>query len=69
MFLRAAAFGLLTVSLLSTPGHAITAKEKMVTCKFGADNQKLAGKARNTFLSRCMAGSGGPVARAKPKTQ
>jgi hypothetical protein len=40
----------------------------MVTCKFGADNQKLTGKARTTFLSRCMANSDAP-ARAQPKPQ
>jgi hypothetical protein len=60
--------GLAAGLLLATPSHAITAKEKMVTCKFGADDQKLTGKARNTFLARCMSNSDGP-ARAKPKPQ
>jgi hypothetical protein len=27
----------------------------METCKFGADDQKLAGAARKRFISRCMA--------------
>lgn len=68
MLLRAAAFGLMGIFFLSTPGFAITAKEKMVTCTFGANDQKLTGKARTTFLSRCMASSDSP-ARAKPKPQ
>jgi hypothetical protein len=33
---------------------ALTAKEKMKTCQFGADDQKLAGAARTKFISRCM---------------
>jgi hypothetical protein len=70
IMLRAIGFGLAATVLLASPSHAITTpKEKMVTCKFGADDQKLAGKARNTFLSRCMAKSDGPAARAKPKAQ
>ena len=41
--------------LLSTPLFAVTAQEKMATCKFGADDQKLTGAARKTFMTRCMA--------------
>jgi psiF repeat len=39
----------------ATPASAVTAAEKMETCKFGADHQKLAGAARKKFLARCMA--------------
>jgi hypothetical protein len=39
----------------ATPASALTAAEKMETCKFGADHQKLAGAARKKFLARCMA--------------
>ncbi len=67
--LRTIGLGVAAGLLLTTPGYAITAKEKMVTCKFGADDQKLAGKARTTFISRCMATSDAPAARAKPKPQ
>jgi hypothetical protein len=49
----------------SAPAHAVTAKEKMETCKFGADDQKLAGAARKTFLSKCMANE--PAQKASKK--
>jgi hypothetical protein len=34
---------------------AVDAKQKMATCKFGADDQKLQGAARDAFLKKCMA--------------
>jgi hypothetical protein len=49
------ASALSTAMVLNTPVFAITAQEKMATCKFGADDQKLAGAARKTFIARCMA--------------
>ena len=61
------AIGLATIAFAGTPANALTAKEKMVTCKFGADDQKLAGPARKSFLSKCMANSDAPVKQAKPK--
>ena len=54
----------------AVPALALTAQQKMETCKFGADDQKLAGKARKSFLSKCMANER-PAPRkpaAKPKT-
>ena len=53
---------------------AVDAKQKMATCKFGADDQRLQGAARDAFLKKCMAnrndprgpGSGGSAA---PKQQ
>ena len=30
--------------------------QKMETCKFGADDQKLTGAKRNAFIKHCMAG-------------
>jgi psiF repeat len=50
----------------SSPAMAVTAKQKMDTCKFGADDQKLKGAARNSFLSKCMANTDTPAKRAKP---
>ncbi|MGE3148430.1 MAG: PsiF family protein [Pseudorhodoplanes sp.] len=72
MVLRIAALGIAALAaagivLSSTPGQAITAKEKMVTCKFGADDQGLKGKARTAFLNRCMAKGNAP--RGKPVAQ
>ena len=53
------------VCVASAPSLAITPKEKMVTCQFGADNQKLKGTARKSFLSKCMADPDAPAKRAK----
>jgi psiF repeat len=44
----------------STPSLAVTAKEKMVTCKFGADDQKLQGAPRAKFLKNCMSNRNDP---------
>lgn len=65
--------GVLPVLLLATPASAITTKQKMETCKFGADNQKLTGAKRSQFLKNCMAnrndkrGPGQAGAMAAPK--
>ena len=48
------AFGALAILTLS-PASAITPQQKMETCKFGADNQKLTGTARKAFMTKCMA--------------
>jgi len=41
--------------LLATPASAITKEQKMETCKFGADDQKLEGAKRKSFMANCMA--------------
>ena len=43
------------VALLALPAAAATKAQKMETCKFGADDQKLTGAKRNAFIKRCMA--------------
>jgi hypothetical protein len=48
-----------------TPASALTAAEKMETCKFGADADKLAGAKRKRFISRCMADTDAPAKPAK----
>jgi hypothetical protein len=48
------------VTLPSAPSYAINAKEKMATCKFGADDQKLTGAARSKFMKRCMSNQDDP---------
>ncbi len=58
------------VALIGAPAQAVTAKQKMETCTFGADDQKLTGAARNTFLKKCMAAGDPPGThpkQAKPK--
>ena len=51
---------MLIAVLPSVPSFAVTAKEKMATCKFGADDQKLAGAARTKFMKNCMANRNDP---------
>ena len=46
---------LLPLLLIATPAAAaVTAKQKADTCKVGADEQKLDGAKRKTFLAKCM---------------
>ncbi len=51
---------MLVVMLPATPSFALTPKQKMETCKFGANDQKLQGKARNAFMKKCMANKDDP---------
>ena len=51
---------MLLAMLPGVPAFAVTAKEKMATCKFGADDQKLAGAARNAFMKKCMSNQNDP---------
>ena len=60
------AAGLAASFLLSPSAFAATLKEKMETCTFGADDQKLAGTKRKAFLSKCMSNADSP--RGKPVT-
>jgi hypothetical protein len=51
-----AVIGLLPLLLLASPASAAPTKaQKMETCKFGADDQKLEGAKRNAFINKCMA--------------
>ena len=66
---------LLPLLMIATPVLALTTAEKAETCKFGADDQKLTGAKRRTFIERCMANRNdrrGPATAAKksavPKT-
>jgi hypothetical protein len=61
----AGAFAALCV--LVSPVQAITAKEKRATCEFGAENQKLAGAAKKSFMAKCMAADNSRAGRAKDK--
>jgi hypothetical protein len=44
----------LIVLLPARPCFAVDAKQKMATCNFGADQQRLQGEARDAFLKKCM---------------
>jgi len=55
----------LAMLLPSAPASAITAKQKMATCEFGADHPegggpKLVGAKRKQFMTRCMANKNDP---------
>jgi hypothetical protein len=50
----------LGVMLPGVPSFAVTAKDKMATCKFGADDQKLQGAARDSFMKKCMSNKDEP---------
>ena len=45
----------------SIPALALTPQEKMTTCNFGADDQKLTGAKRKSFMSKCMADADAPT--------
>ena len=69
--LRSIAFISVLALLLPGSALAITPKEKMETCKFGADDQKLKAGKRTAFIKRCMAeekedATPKPVAAPKP---
>jgi hypothetical protein len=50
----------LIVFVSAAPCFAVDAKQKMATCKFGADDQRLQGAARNAFIKKCMANRDDP---------
>jgi hypothetical protein len=62
----AAAAAVAVPLLLANPAAAITAKQKMDTCKFGADDQKLTGAKRSAFLKNCMANRNDKRGPAQP---
>lgn len=54
----------LPLLLLAMPASAISYKQKMETCKFGANDQKLTGAKRSAFIKKCMGkGNYQPAAR------
>jgi len=67
MFQRAVISGLFATFVLSAPAVALTAQEKMETCKFGADDQKLQGAKRKAFISKCVADEDAPAKGAAKK--
>jgi len=60
-----AAVGLIITMVSGMPAAlAATSKQRMETCKFGADDQKLQGAARKKFMANCIANRDSP--RGKP---
>jgi hypothetical protein len=64
MLRLAAVLASLSVVLVNTPTFAITQQQKLETCTFGANNQKLTGQARNDFITKCISDEASPQ---KPK--
>ena len=57
---------LLPALLLANPASALTKAQKMETCKFGADNQKLTGAKRKAFIAKCMSSKNDPRGPVQP---
>jgi hypothetical protein len=49
-----------SLALLPAPASAATPKQKAATCKFYADQQKLAGPKRAQFMAKCTANKNDP---------
>ena len=52
--------GFVIAMLPHVPCFAVTAKQKMATCEFGAKDQKLQGAARKSFIAKCMSDTNDP---------
>jgi hypothetical protein len=66
MMARLTVAAVLTATLLHvTPTFAATPQEKLETCNFGADEKKLTGAARKSYIARCTADRDSP--RGKPQ--
>jgi len=58
----------LTVALLGgAAAQTATPQQKMETCNFGADDKKLAGAARKSFMAKCMSDKDSPRGKSAPK--
>ena len=65
MMIRLLATAALTASILLGPAaHAATPEQKKETCEFGANDKKLTGAARKSFMAKCMSNKDSP--RGKP---
>ncbi|MCC6948691.1 MAG: hypothetical protein IT539_13070 [Bradyrhizobiaceae bacterium] len=61
----AAAIAALLLPAAGQQTSTISAKEKMEICKFGAQDQKLKGKAEQDFIRKCMANEEAPKTTKK----
>jgi len=70
MLRKLALVGLIPLFFTATPASALTKAQKMETCKFGADDQKLEGAKRKVFVAKCMSNRNdkrGPVMKLPAK--
>jgi hypothetical protein len=58
------AAGFATALLFVVPAQGATPAQKKETCEFGANDQKLTGAKRKTFMAKCM--SNKDSSRGKP---
>jgi hypothetical protein len=58
------AAGFAVALMSSAAAQTATPQQKMETCTFGADSQKLAGAKRKSFMAKCMSNKDSP--RGKP---
>ena len=58
--------GLAASLLFGSQAIAATPQQKMETCQFGADDKKLAGAARKSFMAKCMSNVDSPRGKRKP---
>jgi hypothetical protein len=64
------AAGFTAVLLGSAAAQTATPQQKMETCNFGADDKKLSGAARKSFLAKCMSDTDSPRGKAtKPRSK
>jgi hypothetical protein len=54
MFRTLVLISLLPILMLAGPASAATQEQKMETCKFHADGEKMTGAKRKTFMANCM---------------
>ncbi|MBV9555805.1 MAG: hypothetical protein JO254_01875 [Pseudolabrys sp.] len=59
--------GMLSLLFAAAPASALTTAQKMETCKFGADDQKLDGAKRKAFMAKCMSKKDDPRGAAEKK--
>ena len=71
MMMRLMAVAGVVASFLFDASAFAATKQKLDTCNFGADDQKLTGAARKAFMSKCMSNKdsprGKPMAAPKPQ--
>jgi hypothetical protein len=60
MYRYALAVAMLAALSAWAPSYAAASKDKMATCKFGADDQHLQGKPRSAFMKKCMSDTDEP---------
>jgi hypothetical protein len=64
MILRILLAAGLAASIVSSAAAQATADQKRETCEFGANDKKLKGAARKSFMAKCMSDKDSPRGKA-----